>query len=522
MSQKLLKILLLIILTIGIVIFGIVLVRAKNKKNQVNIVTNIENPFGLSTEDVSLADRTPPLNRLNNEPDLTSSSDLSDFTSFEDNPVFRRLSEDPVSLGAVFTYIEREIAPPEEASEDLVEVYDFTGYPTLRFGDERKEVSDLKTILNRQTPSPALSLDEVFDVELKNAVIDFQAKNNLKPDAIVGSGTYKALNDFQGIKPKAPEKKEFETIEFVRMVNRSNGNIYEKATKIEESKTITLSSIPRVYESYFSGDRKFVLIRYLREDGIENYVAELKNPDFDTGIFELAGRLLPKEISFVSPLSNNQKIIYLIKENNGSSLVSYDFKTDQSRKIWSSKFSDWMPAWPEENLVLLTDRSSGLVATNSYLLDVRNNSLKKVISNTFGLTTNISPNGKKIIFSSYESNQLKTKILDVPTGVIKDFTPITLPEKCVWSKDSSSVYCGAPSNIPSGVYPDDWYKGETLFRDTIWQTDIESLLSRVLIDSARLNYPVDIIDPKINDKEDYFIFVNKHDNFLYGIDLSRL
>ncbi|MEZ4103117.1 MAG: peptidoglycan-binding domain-containing protein [Candidatus Paceibacterota bacterium] len=98
--------------------------------------------------------------------------------------------------------------------QNLVEGYDFTGYPTLRFGDDRKEVVDLKTVLNRQDPSPSLAVDNAFDVNLKNAVIDFQEKNGLTPDAVVGSMMYKKLNEFQGIKPKTTKTPEKETVEF--------------------------------------------------------------------------------------------------------------------------------------------------------------------------------------------------------------------------------------------------------------------------------------------------------------------
>jgi peptidoglycan hydrolase-like protein with peptidoglycan-binding domain len=529
MSQKLFKILLISVLTIGLVILGVILVRAKNKKDAALIQTNIENPFGIDSEDTSLAGG-PGSNGSNNNSGEDNSSAGNpiqvDFISNEDSPVIQKISEEPVS-GGTFVYVEREVVVPEEVSANLVEGYDFTGYPSLKFGDDRKEVADLKTVLNRQVPSPALSIDNAFDTTLKNAVIEFQEKNGLTPDGVVGPTMYKKLNEFQGISPKpiTPPKKEI--VEFVRFVDRANGYIFDKPTRLKESTSrITSSQIARVYESYFDNTKNIVLMRYLKDNVVENIVGTIKKPavisESAKSYSTLETKLLSNKISFVSLLPNSQKIFYITKEMNGSDLSSYDFKTGQIKKIWSSKFSDWLPQVINENSISLTTRASGRYPGNSYILDVKNNSLRNIISNIDGLTTNVSPDGKKVIYSSYEEGTLKTSIMNISTGQISDFSPTTLPEKCIWTKDSKTIYCGAPGNVSPSLYPDDWYKGETLFSDMIWKIDAETNTSKILLDQNKINAQIDVTNPMVNEKQDYFIFINKHDMNLYGVDLSRL
>ena len=529
MSQKLFKILLVTVLTIGIVILGVILVRAKNKKDAAEINTNIENPFGVDSQDTSFPDGDPSKNSNNQTDeniDQTSDPIKVDFVSFENNPIFKKFSEEPVA-GASFVYVEREIVVPEEASENVIATYDFTGYPNLKFGDDRKEVADLKTVLNRQDPSPALSVDNAFDTTLKNAIIDFQIRNNFTPDGVVGSVVYKKLNDIQGIKPKTTKGPETETIEFVRFVDRSNGYIFDKTTELDEPVVrVTSSAIPRVYEAYFGNTKDSILMRYLKDGKVENYLANIQKPTLDVETpnnrSTLEGKLFSDKISFVSLSANAQKFVYLTKEDGGSNAFTYDFKTKQVKKVWTSKFSDWIPQFISDNSLSLTPRASGLISSNSYILDIKNDSLKKVISGVYGLTTNISPDGKKIIYSSYEGGVLKTNIMVVASGQISSFSPTTLPEKCTWTNDSKFAYCGGSSTPPPGLYPDDWYKGEVLFNDMLWRIDIEQNSSKIIMDSSKMPVKLDLINPILNDKQDYLIFMNKYDNLLYGIGINRL
>ncbi len=528
MSPKLFKILLLTILTIGIVILGVMLARAKNKKDAAEIAMNIENPFGLDTSNTSFP------NGGNQDPTLPGQSGVDqtpsvtikpiDFIIAQETEIFKKLSSEPVA-GMTFVYVEREKKVPEEVSTNLVEGYDFSGYPMLKFGDDRGEVTDLKTVLNRQNPSPGLTIDTAFDTDLKNAVIDFQARNSLTPDGVVGRGTYQKLNDFQGIKPTSGKGPEKETIEFVRYVDRANGYIYDKTTRLDESSVmISNTALPRVYEAYFGSQKDSVFMRYLSGSLVENLVAKIVKPviDSDINIGSLDSSPMPSAVTFASLLPSAEKILYISRENSGSSVFTYDFKTKQTKKVWFSSFSEWLPQWVNENTLSLTTRSSGLFPGNSYILDIKNNSLKNVIKNVFGLTTNISPDGKKIIYSSYENNSLKTYLLDVAGGSIREFAPTTLPEKCVWTKDSKTIYCGAPASDPSGLYPDDWYKGLNLFSDLLWKVDAGTNTAKIILDKDRVPTESDMTNIIVNDKQDYLMFINKHDNNLYGIDLSKL
>lgn len=531
MSQKLFKILLISVLAIGLIILGVILSRAKNKKDAAQIQTNLENPFDIDSDDTSFGgngNNSSNNGQTNSDGTPTDVNTVPvDFISNEDSPIVKKISEEPVA-GGTFVYVERDIILPEEVSANLVEGYDFTGYPSLKFGDDRKEVLDVKTVLNRQTPSPALAIDNAFDTTLKNAVIEFQTKNGLAPDGVIGAAMYKKLNELQGIKPKVVKAPLKETVEFVRFVDRANGYIYDFPTRKDEKESlVSNTSIPRTYEAYIGLDKTKVLMRYLKNGVVENVLASIKKADViptpgTKVIGTLETKLLSNKITFASVIPNTQKIFYLSKESYGTDGVVYDTKTATAKKVWTSKFSEWFPQALTENTISLTTRASGVFPGNSYILDIKNNSLKNIISNINGLTTNVSPDGKMVIYSSYENNSLKTSLLNIGTGQISDFSPTTLPEKCVWTKDSKTVYCGGPVSVSPALYPDDWYKGEVLFTDILWKVDATTNTSKILLDGAKISTQIDITNPMVNDKQDYFIFTNKYDMNMYGIDLSKL
>jgi len=63
----------------------------------------------------------------------------------------------------------------------------------VEIGDTLPSIEHLKTHLSAYY-YPQLVINEIFDADLLDAIIDFQMRNGLNPDGIVGKKTYQALN----------------------------------------------------------------------------------------------------------------------------------------------------------------------------------------------------------------------------------------------------------------------------------------------------------------------------------------
>lgn len=539
MQNKTFKIILFIALFL-LIIFSWIYVKDLKERRRVNepVNTGIENPFGNGGEGQDL-----PFDREDPEPieeeDNTSSNTEPDnnIVIIEDNPTLKQFTQDHV---AGFTFVEekRIIEKPEAQTLDdsIVEVYDFSGYKTIRFGDKADEILAIKTVLNRQTPSPALAVNNQYDTDMKNAVIDFQNKNSLTGDGVIGSKTYAKLNEFQGIKSFSSVKQpdDIEIVEMVRFVDSATGIMFDKAVrKNEEQKPITKTPIPKVVEAFFDNSATKVVLRYLKEESIQTYLVNLIFPKIDTNLTKeeqknidrtatISGEFLPENIETLSVSRDGKGMFYFNPVVGGVSGIYYNFATKAKKELWRTGLTEWIADFGSENKINITTKSSGLVPGYAYLLDTKTSELSKSIGDRTGLTTLISPDGKKILYSVYENSKLSTFIFDLVSQKSTAVSPSTLPEKCVWTKDSKKIYCGASIKNVQILYPDDWYKGKATFEDALWVIDLNDFTGNIVYDIfSKSNKRIDITNIKLNTKNDYLMFVNKKDGTLWGYDLNQ-
>jgi murein DD-endopeptidase MepM/ murein hydrolase activator NlpD len=79
---------------------------------------------------------------------------------------------------------------PKESTYDLL-LKAFGVFKTLKRGSKGEQVQQAQVFLNLH--GAKLSTDGMFGIKTENAVKDFQEKNGLKPDAIIGKETWKKL-----------------------------------------------------------------------------------------------------------------------------------------------------------------------------------------------------------------------------------------------------------------------------------------------------------------------------------------
>ncbi len=105
-------------------------------------------------------------------------------------------------------------------------------------------------------------------------------------------------------------------------------------------------------------------------------------------------------------------------------------------------------------------------------------------------------------------------------SVTAAFAITALPEKCLWTKDSITLFCGAPNEIPEGMYPDSWYQGKVSFSDALWKINTETgALNILAIPEEDAREEIDLIDPMLSPDEHTLIFRNKKDSSLWSLQL---
>lgn len=540
-NKKIFKILGLVALFL-LIVFSWVVIRDAQKKKILNTPTptGLENPFGVSGDDNEL-----PEGQSDSENNGTGNSTTppptigtgGNMVIVEDNPKLKQLSPDPVA-GFTFWNEEREIPESDSTTLDasIVEVYDFSGYKTVRFGDKADEIVTIKTVLNRQTPSPNLIVDNNYDTDMKNAVVDFQNKNGLGGDGVIGPKTYAKFNAFQGITSFTAVKKpkNTETVAMTRYVDAGSGLLYDRAIrKVEDKRQITNNSIPRVAEAFFDNTKNNVVMRYLKDDVIETYVAKLTFAKIDpnltqaekdaiTKIAEMTGEFLPENIQTVAMSRDKKSLFYMNPLGSGVAGITYNFSTKAKKQIFDSPLREWIAGWSNDSKINLTTKASALAPGYAYVLDTKTAAFSKVIGSSKGLTTLMSPDGKKILYAEVGDDGISTFVIELATGKKTSISPSAIPEKCIWTSDSKTIYCAAPVKSTPFVYPDDWYKGKVTFSDALWVIDATDYVGNIEYDFlSKNNASIDAVNLELRSEEDYIGFINKKDGTLWGLDLAR-
>lgn len=335
---------------------------------------------------------------------------------------------------------------------------------------------------------------------------------------------------------------EHEGKDYVRYIARENGHVFEVDSKTGASIELTNTTIPRIYEAYFANRGGSVVLRYLtqdqlsRKDIIKTYLANLDLPtQSDSGsavpgaLGSLKGQFLPDNLSAVSVSPNGTRLFYLLPVPDGVSGTIITLSTMSPKEVLRNSFSEWLPQLLDDDTIILTTKPSMNVPGFSYLYNPVNKTLTRIIRQKNALTTLGERHGSRTLYSENISGNTTLGLYDKKgmsseEGVTIHEAPIplaTLPEKCVWSKNSIHLYCGAFTSTPHAQIPDDWYQGILSFSDSFWLIDTNKTEITFLADPKKsIQKEFDVFMPFVGSDEHYFYFTDKKDNTLWEMRIG--
>ncbi len=312
----------------------------------------------------------------------------------------------------------------------------------------------------------------------------------------------------------------------INYILRANGNIYETYTDSVELRRLSITTVPKVYESIWLPDGVRLIIRYLREETEKIDTFSVKINPATTTLNEFTGGIdgnhLPENIDGLAINPAGDKLFYLVDNLDGS--FGFVSKPDGLNKklIFESPLIEWIVSWPKEEIITMNTKASANIPGYLYFLNSQTGNFSKIIGGINGLTTKTNLGATEILYSDSTEGTPKLYLFDVKKGESKPLPWNTLPEKCTWSKiDSKIIYCAVPKNFPTGDYPDLWYQGLVNFTDDIWLMNIETGAATLVIDLAKdANQIMDISDMQLDKTDNYLVFTNKIDLTLWSLDLK--
>ncbi len=307
----------------------------------------------------------------------------------------------------------------------------------------------------------------------------------------------------------------------VRFIEKATGHIFETELFSPNTNRISNTTIPVVINAMWGNGNNSLIARYLKDDNqtVDTYSLTLKTVSTSTEN-TISGIAFPSKISDVSVFETS--VFYLEQGNNFSTGFISKFDGGSKKQIWNSAIKELLSQYINAKTVALTTKSAPGVSGFLYFVDTGTGFVRSIISNVPGLSTLVNPDGTKVLYLEQGSGT-KMFLFDQKTKISTDISPITFPEKCVWSKkDATVAYCAVPKEYIDNNTLTSWYQGLISTNDDIWKFDTKSNSSTVIESlSISSGFQIDVIKPILSTNERYLIFINKIDNSLWSLDLTK-
>jgi len=315
---------------------------------------------------------------------------------------------------------------------------------------------------------------------------------------------------------------EVEGVEYITyFVQKKNGHILKDSDLEEEQIKLLNKTIPQTEMSIVNED--FAIIQYLdsAKEVINSFAGIFKEEEIvgEDEIIEtntiFDGSVFPSNMESITFSPSTSQLAFLSSNIISTNVVVVDLESnlEDFTVVYTTPLLDISLEWGSDDYLYLTSKADSRAKGFVKKINPRTGEDETVISGIYGLTSNVSPDGEYMIISNSLNNNSALYLYDTGTGLISNLSLYTLPEKCVWSKENTSIaYCAGQRFASEGNYPQDWYQGKVSFADILWRIDLEDLAVEEFYTFPGIEKTFDIISPQLSPDEKRLFFIDKNDS----------
>lgn len=298
----------------------------------------------------------------------------------------------------------------------------------------------------------------------------------------------------------------------VQYIERESGNVYVYTAHTRTLTRLSNKTLPGAQEASWLSDGSLAFVRFLEKSGEEEHLDTYALPSGGEN-----GYFLEQDLDQVLTRGSTT-LVTLLSTTDGSSASISSPTGAGLRSLFTTPLSSIRLGFLGSNYLVST-KGSAKMGGYAFIADGKTGAFTRVLGPLPGLSTLPSPGGKYVLYSYVNQGKLALGVLDTATRVATRLPLSTLPEKCVWTEDDVTLYCGVPT-APTGTLPDDWYQGATSFTDRIWRIDMAGRVATLIIDPKETaEIDVDAVGLTLDRTNDVLVFTNKRDHLLYIYDL---
>jgi hypothetical protein len=298
----------------------------------------------------------------------------------------------------------------------------------------------------------------------------------------------------------------------ISYLDRESGNVFAFTAHARTLTRISNKTLPAIQSAAWTPDGSLAFVQYLEKNTSGEQISTYALPSNGEG-----GYMLEKNISEVA-VTGSSTLVTLAPSSNGSIASISSTAGSGVRTLFSSLLGS-LRLTSSNGITVATTKASSKSSGYAFLVSSKDGSFTRILGPLSGLTTLLSPSGKYLLYSYLEKGRVVLAVFDMTAHTATRLPLSTLPEKCAWTADSLSLYCGVPTSLSPGM-PDDWYQGVIATTDRIWQVDLQSRVATQVVDLQTVGAgAVDAVSLDVDTTSDILIFTNRSDGSLWMYDL---
>ena len=298
----------------------------------------------------------------------------------------------------------------------------------------------------------------------------------------------------------------------VNYIERQSGNVFSYHTHAGTITRTNNQTVPGIESATWLPDASFAFVRYLSGTDFST-INTYALPSSGSGGFFLAQNIADVAVSSVG-------IVTLASGVNGSVASLSHIDGTHSSQVFTTPLSAIHTSFLGKSQYMAYTKPSASLPGYAFLVN-STGYFSRVVGPLNGLVALASPSGKWLLVSSTLNSAMQMELLNTATNEAVPLPVATIADKCVWTDDGSTIYCGIPVDPSSDyAYPDDWYQGVVHFSDRIWKIDVAGRYAQLVLDfPSETKGTLDAEALAVDSLNTDLVFVNKNDGSLWNYQL---
>ncbi len=298
----------------------------------------------------------------------------------------------------------------------------------------------------------------------------------------------------------------------VYFVEGGTGHVYTTDPMIEGSENrVSNVTIPVATKAVISTDGTYTAVRSSNQPEANLTILTRNGEAFDTYTLEEPVR------DFA--INSNNDVLYTVAGGSGLYGKSLDLETKTTKTIFEIPFREATIVWgsgPDDSHYVYPKTSRYL---EGYLYEIKAGKFTRLPASGFGFMANGNKNF--VAYSVLKNDKYTSSLLNNELNTSQGLPLNFVPEKCTFGV--AALFCAVSDSSSDYSFPDNWYRGEISFADTIWKVYPETLGLEIVVDTlGESGRELDIVSPEVGTDDSYLYFINKNDQSLWTYEFEVL